>query len=209
MSEYRSDEETVEVIARWWKENGAFLVGTLVVVIGGVLGWNWWQAQQQSSASDAASLYLSWERAAGSERQELAAQLAEAFPRSSYRALIAFDVAREALEDGQADVAKAALEEVLALRVPAAMHDLARIRLARIELDAEVAEAALRHLDAVTGDGQISLVEELRGDALRQLGRHDDALAAYERALAVAGSPRPLLEIKQEDLRGRIEGGRL
>lgn len=209
MSEYRSDEETVEVIANWWKENGAFMVGTIVLVLGGVLGWNWWQGQQLASAESASTLYAAWERAAEAERAALAEELAANYPRSAYRALIAFELAQTAMEREDPAAAREALELVLSLSVPKPMQDLARIRLARVALDEDDAEAALAWLDAIGGATQLSLVEELRGDALRLLGRHEDALAAYDRALASAEMARPLLEIKQDDLRGRLAGGRL
>ncbi len=209
MSEYRSDEETVEVIANWWKENGAFMVGTIVVVVGGVLGWNWWQSQQLASAENAAAIYAAWERAGDGERATLAAELREAHPRSAYRALVAFETARAAMDGGDSVAAREALEIVLSVQVPRQMQDLARIRLARVALDEGDAEAALTYLDAIGGATELSLAEELRGDALRLLGRHDEALAAYDRALASAEMARPLLEIKQDDLRGRLAGGRL
>jgi len=209
VSEYRSDEETVEVIANWWKENGAFMVGSIVLVVGGVLGWNFWQDRQLANAEDAASLYAAWERAADAEREALAAELTETYPDSAYRAMVGFDTASAAMVSGDAAAAREALETVLALQVPRQMQDVARIRLARVALDEGDVDAALAYLDAIVGAAELSLAEELRGDALRLLDRHDEALAAYERALASAEVGRPLLEIKQNDLRGRLAGSRL
>lgn len=208
MSEYRSDEETVEVIANWWKENGAFMVGAIVLVVGGVLGWNWWEDRQLANAEDAAALYAAWERAADSERETLAAELAQDHPESAYRALLAFETARRAMDDGETAAAREALEQVLGLPVPVPMQDLARLRLARLALNEGEADSALALLDGIVGSAELSLAEELRGDALRLLERHDEALSAYERAMASAEMARPLLEIKQDDLRGRLAGGR-
>lgn len=209
MSEYRSDEETVEVIANWWKENGAFLVGAIVLVVGGVLGWNWWQDRQLANAEDAAALYAAWERAGDGERETLAAELAQTYPNSAYRALVGFETARAAMDAGDPAAARNALETVLESKLPGQMQDLARIRLARVALDEGEPDAALAHIDAIAGGSELSLAEELRGDALGLLGRHEEALSAYERALAGAEMARPLLEIKQDDLRGRLAGGRL
>ncbi len=207
MSEYRSDEETVEIIARWWKENGVFLLGTIVLVVAGVLGWNWWQAQSVARAEGAASIYAAWEQASGEERQALADRLRDEYPRSAYRGLIAFDVARRAMDADDHETARLALEQVLELNVPRPMQDLARVRLARVLLDEDDAEAALARLDAVSGRSELTFVEELRGDALLALGRREEALRAYDQALASAEAPRPLLEIKRSDLAGRVLGG--
>lgn len=207
MSDYRTDEETVEVIGRWWRENGTFLLVTVVLVVAGTLGWTWWQAQTQARAEGAAALYSAWERAPASEAQAIAERLREEHPRSAYVALISLDAARRAMEAEDSVLARSALEQVLELGVSRQIEDVARIRLARVELDAGDPAAALARLEDVRSGVQLSLVEELRGDALRALEREEEAVAAYERALVTAETPRPLLRIKHEDLTGALAGG--
>ncbi|MEW8396328.1 MAG: tetratricopeptide repeat protein, partial [Candidatus Thiodiazotropha sp.] len=39
MSEYQTEEEQVEAIKRWWKENGTSVIAGLVIGLGGIFGW--------------------------------------------------------------------------------------------------------------------------------------------------------------------------
>ncbi|HSG87613.1 MAG TPA: tetratricopeptide repeat protein [Pseudomonadales bacterium] len=205
MSDYRTDEETLEQIQRWWRENGTVLLVTVVVVLGGSIGWNWWQAEQEKATGAASALYLQWleerEQGGASESSEaIAATLREAYPDSAYVALLRFETAANRVAAGDAASARAELQAVLAMDVPASMKDVARVRLARLDLDAGAPAEALAGLDAIAGKERIGAVQELRGDALRALGRIDDARRAYDDAIAAADGERPLIEMKRDDL---------
>lgn len=204
MSELRTDEETVEQIQRWWRENGTTLVVTVVVVLAGVFGWNWWQERTQAETSAASALYLNWleqqERGDGEAAAAIASSLREAHPESAYVALLRFDAAASAVAAGETEQAMGELEAVLAMGVSAPFHDLARLRIARLELDAGRATEALARLDGIASGAAISAVQELRGDALRELGRIEDARAAYEAAMTGSEASRPLLEMKRDAL---------
>ena len=204
MSELRTDEETVEQIQRWWRDNGTTLVVTVVVVLAGVFGWNWWQERTQAETAAASALYLEWleqqERGGGEAAEAIAASLREAHPGSAYSALLRFDAAASSANGGDMAQARSELEAVLAMDLTAAFHDLARLRIARLDLDAGEAEAALAGLDAIAAGRAIGAVQELRGDALGELGRLDDARAAYAAAMSGSEVSRPLLEMKRDAL---------
>ena len=210
MSELRTDEETVEQIQDWWRENGTILLVTVVLVFGGVFGWNWWQDQRQAEIGEASALYLQWMqgREQGESVDELAARLRDQHPGSPYVALLRFADAAEAVEAQDAQAAREALEAVLEMDLTAPLHDLARLRLARLDLDAGEPEAVLARLDPITGADRIAAAQELRGDALRALDRPEEARAAYERAMAASSADRPLLEMKRDDLGATIAATR-
>ena len=42
MSEYQTDEEKVEAIRKWWRENGTAVVAGLVLGLAGLIGWQYW-----------------------------------------------------------------------------------------------------------------------------------------------------------------------
>jgi predicted negative regulator of RcsB-dependent stress response len=204
VSDYRTDEETVEQMQRWWRENGTTLIVTIVLVLGGVFGWNWWQDREQATAAAASTLYLQFLEAREAGDDETAEARAETLrgqhADSAYVALLDFDVARRAVDDGRPEAATAALEGILATDLPASMKDVARIRLARLALDAGDAEGAIARLDGITAVDRLSVAAELHGDALAALGRTDAARAAYDAALLAAQGARPLLEMKRDEL---------
>ena len=57
MAELRTEEEQVEAIKKWWKENGTTLILTVVIVFSGWFGWNFWQDQKQQTQENASQLY--------------------------------------------------------------------------------------------------------------------------------------------------------
>lgn len=84
----------------------------------------------------------------------------------------------------------------------ATLNELARQRLARVLAAQNKADDALKLLDAKVEEAFLASREELKGDLLVQLGRSDDAHAAYQKAkdalaedAAVGG-----LQMKLDDL---------
>ena len=52
---YNGEDEQVEALKTWWRENGKSTVITIVVVLAAIFGWRGWQ-QQQSAEVEAGSL---------------------------------------------------------------------------------------------------------------------------------------------------------
>lgn len=207
MSEYRSDEETVEQIQRFWRENGISLVVTVVLALGGVLGWRAWQDAQAAEIGAASASYSAWSDALLEDEGDAKAAadaLREAHPNSAYVSLIGFQEAQQAVLAGDLDAARRALIGVLGDELPAAFHDVARMRLARLELAADDPSAALARLDGIAGSDDLVAALELRGDANVALGDLGAARAAYAAAIDAAertgSAGRPLLEMKRDDL---------
>ena len=210
MSEYRTDEETVEQIQRFWRENGLSLVVTLVLTVGGVLGWRSWQDAQVAAVGDASARFLEWREALtpdgmpGEEAERIAEVLRAEFPDSPYVSLVRFHDAQRALADGDAAAARRELLAVLAADLPPAFQDVARLRIARLDLAEGDASAALAQLDAIAAADTLPAVLELRGDARLASGDRAGARAAYDAAIEAAEragvSGRPLLEMKRDDL---------
>jgi predicted negative regulator of RcsB-dependent stress response len=210
VSEYRTDEETVEQIQRFWRENGLTLVVTLVLSVGAVLGWRAWDDARAAAVGDASARYLEWREALAPDGgpSEEATRIAEAlrseYPDSPYVSLIRFHVARHAVESDDAEAARRELLAVLDADLPEAFHDVARLRLARLAIADDDPAAALVLLDAIAGAQALPTVLELRGDALLASGDRAAARAAYDAAIEAAedagGVGRPLLEMKRDDL---------
>ena len=43
---YRTEEEQVEALKAWWRENGKSTVVAIAMAVMGVFGWQGWQKQQ-------------------------------------------------------------------------------------------------------------------------------------------------------------------
>ena len=190
MAEYLSDEELVERIKRWWSENGTGLVVGIVLAVGGVVGWRWfdgWRVERAEAASDVFAQFVD-ARAAGEDSAALAADLAAEFPSSQYRVLALLHQARDAIEAEEAERAAELLRQSIELASEDALRDVGRVRLARVLHQLGRPDEALATLAAVNGRGFASAVAELTGDIQWQRGALDEAREAYRAALAEAPS---------------------
>jgi len=59
LDSYRTEDEQIQAIKNWWKENGVSTVLTLCVAVAAVFGWRGWQDQQQQKLDAAAVTYQS------------------------------------------------------------------------------------------------------------------------------------------------------
>ena len=57
MESYRTEEEQVEALKRWWAENGRSTVAAVALAIAAGFGWQAWQESRQQVAAEASSRY--------------------------------------------------------------------------------------------------------------------------------------------------------
>ncbi len=200
MADYLTDEEQVDRLKNWWNENGTSIIVTIVLVVGGVAGWRWYDAEKTSEMQAASQAYDSFLEATGDARAAMAEHLASQFGDSSYATFTRLYSAREAVEAGDLDAAVEILRGIAGEAHPL-LQDIARIRLARLLIEQEDADAALAVLAEVSSQGFRARALELKGD----IHLHDGARAlAHEAYVAAAaevqqGDQRPILDIKVED----------
>lgn len=217
METYRTEEEQLAALKRWWGQNGKSLVVGVVLAIVAVFGWQSWQANKQASAEAASEIYFSLLEAVAmgdsgqtSTVEHLAQQLKGEYGSFTYAQYGALLAARQAVLDGDF----AAAEEQLNWAVDNAdkassLHKIALLRLARVvasqggEENQQRALALIENVDA--GAHQVSY-DEVKGDLYLSLGRLDDARNAYQSAVAAAqekAEQRPLLQLKLDDVAAR------
>jgi len=202
-----SEEEQLEELRKWWKENGRSVVVGLVLGLGGVFGWTSWKAHTERRAEQASIEYQKVADSALREDHTGAIAQAEAliaeFPASGYAPLAALIAARSDYVTGRADGAQRHLEWAVEHAQRAGLRDVARMRLARIHLDAGRRDDASRLLDALEASEFASQVEELRGDLALARGDANAARDAYTAALAdeaLTPTGRTRVQMKLDDL---------
>lgn len=192
MAELRTEEEQVEIIRKWWKENGTSLVVAVAIVLAGWFGYNYWQEQQQLKAEHASALYQSLvQGAAATEltadgRKSLTAtatDLAENFTGSTYGEFGALFLARFAVEEE--DFAKA--ESILKGLAEKSKHDIikytAQARLALVLIQQEKLDEALALVKSSPDKAYDAQFEEAKGDIYYLQNQPEEAKNAYQSAL--------------------------
>lgn len=204
---YESEEQQVEALKKWWRENGRFVIAGLVVGAAAVFGWRAWVNQQQEQAAAAAAqqteLYAALQAGDTEKVQSLGTVLLAQFADTPSAVHAALALAKVAADKQDYAVAQEHLQWVLDNADDEPLQLIARLRLAQVLLAQDNATAALQKLGLSEPGEFAGLYAEARGDAYVALGDAAMARAAYEEALAALEpgvGDRSLLEMKLSEL---------
>ena len=193
VDEYLDEREQAEQLKQWFKENWLWLVAGVGLGLGGLYGWQGWNAYLDRRAQESGALFATMldafdrnDRAAGTE---LADRITAEYGATAYADQALLVVARVHAEAGELDEAAAKLRQVMESSKDAEMALVARLRLARVQNAQGQHDAALATLRAVGAPAVDARIDELEGDVLAAKGDVAAAREAYERALAAAAEP--------------------
>jgi predicted negative regulator of RcsB-dependent stress response len=202
---YQTEEEQVEALKRWWKENSTSTIVGLVMGIVIILGWNYWQDHKKTQAAQASATYDQLLKALDEDKKEsvdkLAGRLQEQFKGSEYAAFSGLFEAKLKSQQGDLAAAKQILKTIAATP-DKQLGNIAKIRLVRLMLATGEYEQGLQvinEVDAKEASGYSASYDELVGDLYVALDRLDEARTSYQNALR-NGQPSPLLQFKIDDL---------
>ncbi len=213
MSELRTEEEQLDAIKSWWKENGKSLVITIVVVVTAVYGYRAWQQQQVDSSETASAMYQQLisvvESAPNADAEKnlatskhLTSTIKAEFSDSQYAKYAALLMAKSAVNAGDFPAALEELDWLLAASPKALLKSLATIRKAQILAEQKKLEAALDLLKEVSDSSLQIQVDELKGDIYLAQGDEKKARAAYQKALGNQSTAqvKSIISLKLNDL---------
>ena len=80
MEVYLSEQEQIEAIKKWWKENGTAIITGLVLGVAALSGWKYWQSRQQAIAENASTAYQEMLELLAEDKQQQAAATGEGRP---------------------------------------------------------------------------------------------------------------------------------
>ena len=205
MEIYDTEEEQLEALKRWWKENGQATILGLVMGIAVILAWNFWQDHKKEQAGLASALYSELLLATDSNKldsaEKLAERLQQQYPKTEYAAYSGLLLAKVKVQQG--DLAKA--ETILTSIASGSNKELgniANIRLVRLMMANGQYEQGLKLINSIDPANSASYsgnYDELVGDLYVALDRIELARSSYQKAL-VSGYRSPLLQLKIDDL---------
>ncbi|QEW05487.1 YfgM family protein [Nitrincola iocasae] len=213
MAELRSEEEQLEALKSWWKENGRSLMIGVVVAVAAVLGWQGWQSYTENQAAQASWLYQNMLEAVSAELDEnpdpqvetilhLGNRLKNEHEKSTYAQYAALMLARAAVQQAEYAAALEELDWVLARTQVDDLKRLATLRKASVLLATDQFDQAGSLLSGFEPGSYSVIYYELLGDIAFSKGDLNAAVNAYDQALAAAGNAptRPVLQMKRDDL---------
>jgi len=205
-----SEDDELAGVKDWWQRNGKPLVagGLLALIV--VLGWQFWQRYQANQSQGASMLYqqlletaLTPSGQADTTRvAEISGKLKSEYGGTTYAQYGSLFVAKVAVDTGKLDDAAAELKIVADKPANETLGEIARQRLARVLAAQNKADDALKLLDGDAEKSFLASREELKGDLLVQLGRTDEAHAAYQKAKSALSEEAAVggLQMKLDDL---------
>lgn len=185
MEVYTTENEQVDAVRRFFAENGKALAVGVVLGVGALVGWRFWQSNQNSNMMAASQSYQdASDRLASGKPDDVAA--AERFVQAnsnSYGVLAALQLAKHFVD--QNDFAKAEHQLVLAHSQTKDDNLLSMItlRLARVQLQEKKLDHAMKTLEGVKGEGWAAMMQDVRGDVLLAKGDVKGAREAYSKGI--------------------------
>jgi len=181
------DQNSIDGIKTWWDKFGTavtILLTAILVAMGGMQAWKYYQQQQAQQAVD---LYILLQQVQLSNEpakiNDAAQLLTEGFPSSGYAPRAALIAALADAQSGNHKRAIQNLQWVIDHAKETALHDLARLRIAGILLDEQKYDEALRILSTQQGATFAGLYLDRKGDILVALNKISEARLSYQAAI--------------------------
>ena len=205
-----SDEEQLEVLKDWWKENGQSIVIAIALTFLGFFGFQSWEKKVKSSGENASAIYqqlldlnLQETEKKNDAVFELANKLKAEHEGSIYAVLGSLVIAKKYIGANDLESGIDQLKWPLDQDHGDSIEDLVRVRLARILAASNKSEEAF----SVIGNYEpqaayISTFEETKGDLFLQIEDLTSAREAYQKAITNKRDDQSLalLELKLADI---------
>lgn len=204
MADYATDEQQVEALKKWWAENGYHLLAGVVLGLGILFAWNWWNNHQNQQGKEASDAYISMMSAvkAGSLEQAKALKMDihEDYSGTPYAPMASMALAKLQVENNALAAAAENLQWVIEHAKQDEVVEIATIRKARVLLATGELEQSEKLLKSGFPPAYTSIVEELKGDLFSAKGDTEAARVAYDKALLTAGGTAEFLQLKRDAL---------
>ena len=205
-----SDEEQLEVLKNWWKENGRSIVIAIALAFFGFFGFQSWETKIKSSGENASAIYqqlldLNLQETDKKDDAvfELGKKLKADYEGSIYAVLGSLVIAKKYIEANDLESGIEQLRWALDQDHGDSIEDLIRVRLARVLVASNRAEEAFSILENHEPQAAyISAFEETKGDLFIQIEDLSSAREAYQKAITNKRDDQSLalLELKLADI---------
>ncbi len=180
------EQEQVETLKAWWKDNANWILATVLIVVVAIGGWRGWQYYQNKQIAEAATLYQQFvEQLASNDAKRVndaAAAVMDKYAATPYASRAAL-IAAQVNEFGKETLrAKTQLQWVIEHTKEDGLKSVASLRMASMLLDEKDYVGALKLLEAKHAASFDGLYADLKGDVLNAQGKPVEAKVAYQLA---------------------------
>ncbi|QLM07273.1 YfgM family protein [Escherichia fergusonii] len=191
MEIYENENDQVDAVKRFFAENGKALAVGVILGVGALIGWRYWNSHQVETARSASLAYQNavTEASAGKPEGIVVAEKFVTENKNTYGALASLELAQQFVDKNELQKAEAQLQQGLTATSDENLKAVINLRLARVQVQLKQADAALKILDTIKGEGWAAIVADLRGEALLSKGDKQGARSAWEAGVKSDASP--------------------
>ncbi len=207
MESFETEDQQIEAIKQWWRENYKSIVGGILIGLAALFGGRAWFAQQDKHAESASAIYESMMQELNTQQPDkaadMAAQLLGQYSDTPYAILASLAMAKIKVDAKDLVTAKTHLRWAIDHAGKGEMAQIAQLRLARVLLGEGNFDEALTLVTGTEPGNYKAAFEELKGDLYVAKGQIELARSAYNLALATLdqGSRlRQYVQLKLDDL---------
>lgn len=207
------EQEQLDALKAWWKDNRSWLIMTLSAVLLAYAGFTYWKSYQGKQAAEASMLYAEvLKQVASNDPKRIndsVAVLVDKYSNTAYAPRAQLLAVQSNIQAKDLVLAKKQLEWVIAHASESGLQDTARLKLSSILLDEKKYTEAMTLLEATHPEAFIGLYSDLKGDVLAAQGKTEDARAAYQLAFDKMDSKsayRNLIQLKLDGLGTSVQG---
>ena len=172
------EEQEINQLKDWWKENGKTIIIAFILGVGGMFGWRYWQAHQAEQIAQASAQYDALIYSAQQDEQAKKAnieQFVQANSKTAYAVFALLDEAKKATEKQDFAAAEVNLNQALTQSQDEVLTSIVALRLSAVQFQLGQLDNALTTLNQVKGESFNARKAILTGDI--QIAKGDKVAA--------------------------------
>ena len=179
------EEQEINQLKDWWKENGKTIIVAFILGVGGMFGWRYWQAHQAEQIAQASAQYDALIYSAQQNEQAKKAnieQFVQANSKTAYAVFALLDEAKKATEKQDFAAAEVNLNQALTQSQDEVLTSIVALRLSAVQFQLGQLDNALTTLNQVKGESFDARKAILTGDIQVAKGDKVAAKNSFEQA---------------------------
>lgn len=179
------EEQEINQLKDWWKENGKTIIVAFILGVGGMFGWRYWQAHQAEQIAQASAQYDALIYSAQQDEQAKKSnieQFVQANSKTAYAVFALLDEAKKATEKQDFAAAEVNLNQALTQSQDEVLTSIVALRLSAVQFQLAQLDNALTTLNQVKGESFNARKAILTGDIQVAKGDKVSAKNSFEQA---------------------------
>ncbi len=179
------EEQEINQLKDWWKENGKTIIVAFILGVGGMFGWRYWQAHQAEQIAQASAQYDDLINSVQQDEQAKKAnieQFVQENSKTTYAVFALLDEAKKSTEKQDFAAAESNLNQALTQSQDEVLTSIIALRLSAVQFQLGQLDNALTTLNQVKGESFNARKAILTGDIQVAKGDKVAAKNSFEQA---------------------------